>query len=79
MKCDRGADAWNKFEGIVHQCFLTSLGRHVLLKIDMGFAKVWRKIFFGEDGVFYMKEFKITLIYIYNFFFFQIILLLNYE
>ena len=64
MKCDRGADAWNKFEEITHQCFLTSLGRHVPLKINMGFAKVWRKeYFFGEDGVFHMKEFRTALMY----------------
>ena len=45
---------------------LTSLGQHVPLKINVGFAKVWRKIFFsGEDGVFHMKEFRTTLIYIY--------------
>ena len=62
MKCDRGANAWNKFEEITHQCFLTSLGRHVPLKINMGFAKVWRKFFFCEDGVFHMKEFRTTLI-----------------
>ena len=41
MKCDRGADAWNKFEEITHQCFLTSLGQHVKLKINvwLGLAK----------------------------------------
>ena len=53
MKCDRGADAWNKFEEITHQCFLTSLGRHVPLKINMGFAKVWRKNFFLAKMAFF--------------------------
>ena len=52
MKCDRGANAWNKFEEITHQCFLTSLGRHVPLKINMGFAKVWRKFFFAKMAFF---------------------------
>ena len=53
MKCDRGADAWNKFAEITHQCFLTSLGRHVPLKINMGFAKVWRKNFFLAKMAFF--------------------------
>ena len=45
---------------------LTSLGQHVPLKINVGFAKVWRKKFFsGEDGVFHMKEFRTTLTFIY--------------
>ena len=52
MKCDRGADAWNKFEEITHQCFLTSLVRHVPLKMNMGFAKVWRKNFFSAKMAF---------------------------
>ena len=43
---------------------LTSLGQHVPLKTNVGFAKVWRKNFFGEDGVFHMKGFRTTLIYI---------------
>ena len=64
MKCDRGADAWNKFEEITRQCFRTSLGQHVPLKINVGSAtKVWRKNFFGEDDVFHVKEFRTTLIY----------------
>ena len=64
---ERGAlivRAWNKFEEITHQCFLTSLGQHVPLKINLGFARVWRKYFFGEDDVFHMKEFRTTLTYI---------------
>ena len=57
---------------------LTSLGQHVPLKINVGFAKVWRKIFFsGEDGVFHMKEFRTTLIYIYIFLSFNICLLVS--
>ena len=35
----------------------------VPLKINMGFAKVWRKYFFCEDDVFHMKEFRTTPIY----------------
>ena len=42
MMCDRGADAWNKFEEITH-FFLTSVGQHVPLKINMRLAKVQRK------------------------------------
>ena len=61
MKSERGADAWNKFEEITHQCFLTCLGQHVPLKINVGFTKVWRKIFFGEDDDFHAKEFRTTL------------------
>ena len=56
MKCDRGADAWNKFEEITHQCFLTSLGRHVPLKINMGFAKVWQKNFFWAKMAFFTRK-----------------------
>ena len=69
MKCDRGADAWNKFEEITRQWFsyqpwptCPAKDKH-----NMGFAKVWRKNFFGEDGVFHMKEFRTNLIYIYIF------------
>jgi len=44
---------------------LTSLGQHVPLKINVGFAKVWRTIFFGEDDVFHMKEFRTILVCLY--------------
>ena len=49
--------------------FLTSLGRHVPLKINItwGLLKFGERIFFGEDGVFHMKEFRTNLIYIYIF------------
>ena len=57
MKYDRGAD--DKFAEITRQCFLTSLGQHVPLKINMGFAKVWRKkLILGEMTVFHVKEFR---------------------
>ena len=53
MKCDRGADAWNKFEEIT-QCILTSLGQHVPLKINVGLAKVLRnKKIFGERKLYF--------------------------
>ena len=43
---------------------LKNLGQHVPLKINLGLAKVLRKIFFsGQDGLFHMEEFRTTLIY----------------
>ena len=48
--------------------FLKILANMYPLKINVGLAKVWRKIFFsGEDGLFHMKEFRTTLIYFYLF------------
>ena len=43
---------------------LKTLGQHVPLKINVGLAKVWR-IFFGEDVLFRVKEFRTTFIYIH--------------
>ena len=45
--------------------FLTNVGQHVPLELNMGFAKVWRAYFFGEDVCFNVKEFRTTLIHIY--------------
>ena len=39
--------------------FTTSVGQHVRLNINMGFAQVWRKkILIGEDALFHAKEFR---------------------
>ena len=65
MKCDREQTPGTNLRRSRINGFLTSLGRHVSLKINMGFAKVWGKYFFGEDDVFHMKEFRTTLIYTY--------------
>ena len=46
MKCDKGSDAWSKLRISQIHVLLTRLGQHVPLKINVGFAKVWRKIFF---------------------------------
>ena len=43
--------------------FLTSLGQHVPLKVNVGFAKVWRTNFWRRCP-FHVKEFRTTLIYI---------------
>ena len=66
MKCDRGADAWSKFKGITDH--LTSVGKHVSLKINMGFANVWRKICFCENVFFHLGEFRTALknTYVYS-------------
>ena len=65
MKCDKGSDAWNNLRKSHIHVFLKNLGQHVPRKINMEFAKVRRKkFFFGEDGVFQMKEFRTTFIYI---------------
>ena len=64
MKCDKGSDAWNNLRISHIHVFLKNLGQHVPRKINMEFAKVRRKnFFFGEDGVFQMKEFRTTLKY----------------
>ena len=64
MKCDREQRPGANFRISHVNGFLTSLGRHVPLKINMGFAKVWRKYFFCEDyDVFRMKEFRTALVY----------------
>ena len=42
--------------------FLTSAGQHVPLKINMGFAKNWRRSF-CEDACIHAKEFRTTLTY----------------
>ena len=62
MKCDKGSDAWNNLRISHIHVFLQNLGQRVPRKINMEFAKVRRKNFFGEDGVFQMKEFRTTLI-----------------
>ena len=37
--------------------FTTSVGQHVRLNINMGFAKVWRKkMLIGEDPLFHAKK-----------------------
>ena len=42
--------------------FLTSVGQRVPLKINMGFAQVWRFFFIGENVCFHdVKEFSSTL------------------
>ena len=64
MKCDEGSDAWNNLRISHIHVFLKNLRQHVPRKKNMEFAKVRRKkIFFGEDDVFQMKEFRTTLIY----------------
>ena len=64
MKCDKGSDAWNNLRISHIHVFLKNLGQHVPRKINMEFAKVRRKnFFFGEDGVFQMKQFRTTLIW----------------
>ena len=73
MKCDNRTDAWNKFEDITHPCSSYQSWPKCTAKVNMGFAKVWRKnTFFGEDDVFHVKEFSTALInilyilYFYN-------------
>ena len=61
MKCDREQRPGANLRRSRTNVFLTSLGQHVPLKINMGFPKVWRKYFFCEDDVFRMKEFRKTL------------------
>ncbi len=56
------SDAWNNLRISHIHVFLKNLDQHVPRKINMKFAKVRRKNFFGEDGVFQMKEFRTTLI-----------------
>ena len=64
MKCDKGSRAWNNLRISHIHVFLQNLGQRVPRKINMEFAKVRRKKkFFGEDGVFQMKEFRTTLTY----------------
>ena len=63
MKCDEGSDAWNSLRISHIHVFLKNLRQHVPRKKNMEFAKVRRKIFFGEDDVFQMKEFRTTLMY----------------
>ena len=62
MKCDREQTPGTNLRRSRMNGLLTSFGRHVPLKINMGFARVWRKYFFREDDVFHMKEFRTTLI-----------------
>ena len=62
MKCDEGSDAWSNLRISHIHVFLQNLRQHVPRKKNMEFAKVRRKkIFFGEDDVFQMKEFRTTL------------------
>ena len=63
MKCDKRTDAWNKFEDITHPRSSYQSWPKCTAKVNMGFAKVWRKkTFFGEDDVVRVKEFRTTLI-----------------
>ena len=60
MKCDKRSDLV-----ISHiHVLLTSLGQHVPLKINVGFAKVWQKEIWRGWGVpqCHMKEFRTTLV-----------------
>ena len=58
MKCDEGSGARNNLRISHIHVFLNNLGQHVPRKINMDFAMISRKfaIFFGEDGVFQMKN-----------------------
>ena len=54
MKCDKGSDAWSKFEDF----FLTCTA-----KDKCGFRRRLPIDFFGEDDVFHVNEFRTTLTY----------------
>ena len=65
MRCDKGSDAWNNLRISHIHVFLKNLGQHVPRKINMEFAKVRRKIFFGEDGVLEQPSYIFIVISIY--------------
>ena len=52
FKCSCANEVWQGIRRLEqiwgYHIFLTSLGQHVPLKINVGFAKVWRKIFFAK-------------------------------
>ena len=48
MKCDREQRPGANLRRSRANAFLTSLGQHVPLKMNVGYAKVWRKVFFAK-------------------------------
>ena len=47
--CHKGSDAWNKFEDFTHPCSsYQSWPTRTAKKINMGFAKVWRKNYLAK-------------------------------
>ena len=65
MKCDKGSDAWNKFEDITNPRSSYQSWPTCTAKDKRGVRKSLAKEFFsGKDGLFHMKDFRTTLIYI---------------
>ena len=62
MKCDKGSDAWNKFEDITHPCSSYISWPPRTAKDKRGVGESLAKNFFGEDVLFRVKEFRTTLI-----------------